>query len=149
MNTPEELIKVRPVPSEALLYRQAVRSRDIKVFGSAARELRSWMIANDPHYPIFHFVPPEGWMNDPNGPIYYDGLYHLFCQYDPVVAAAKESILPATTPDDATPKSATAVSEATPRGGAEGSGALDRWWRSPRCWGHAVSTDLVHWEAGR
>ena len=116
MNSPEELIKVRPVPSAALRYRQAVRSRDIDEFGSAARELRSWMIANDPHYPIFHFVPPEGWMNDPNGPIYHDGRYHLFCKYDPVVAVAEEAVPP------------------------------DRWRRSARCWGHAVSSDLVHWE---
>ncbi len=37
----------------------------------------------DPQRPIFHFLPPAYWMNDPNGPIYYDGWYHLFYQHNP------------------------------------------------------------------
>lgn len=31
----------------------------------------------------FHFQPPKNWMNDPNGPMYYKGFYHLFYQYNP------------------------------------------------------------------
>lgn len=30
-----------------------------------------------------HFKPARNWMNDPNGLIYFDGLYHLFFQYNP------------------------------------------------------------------
>ena len=33
--------------------------------------------------PQFHFTPEEKWMNDPNGLVYNDGLYHLFYQYYP------------------------------------------------------------------
>ena len=31
----------------------------------------------------FHFQPQKNWMNDPNGPVYYRGWYHLFYQYNP------------------------------------------------------------------
>lgn len=31
----------------------------------------------------FHFMPPIGWMNDPNGLIKYKGKYHVFYQYYP------------------------------------------------------------------
>ena len=38
----------------------------------------------DPHRPIYHFMPPSGWMNDPNGPITAaDGTHHLFYQHNP------------------------------------------------------------------
>ncbi|KAI7730221.1 hypothetical protein M8C21_023058 [Ambrosia artemisiifolia] len=33
--------------------------------------------------PAFHFSPGKNWMNDPNGPVYYKGWYHLFYQYSP------------------------------------------------------------------
>ena len=33
--------------------------------------------------PQFHFSPSEKWMNDPNGLVYHDGIYHLFYQYYP------------------------------------------------------------------
>lgn len=43
----------------------------------------STSLYHEPHRPQFHFSPPEKWMNDPNGMVYYEGEYHLFYQYHP------------------------------------------------------------------
>jgi len=59
---------------------------------------------HEPYRPQYHFSPPCGWMNDPNGMVYYQGEYHFFYQFSPQVS------------------------------------------RSSIHWGHAVSTDLVHWQ---
>ncbi|MGD0613046.1 MAG: glycoside hydrolase family 32 protein [Anaerolineales bacterium] len=40
-------------------------------------------LAGDLHRPQYHFLPPENWMNDPNGLIQWEGLYHLFYQCNP------------------------------------------------------------------
>src|SRR5205807_3979468 len=45
-------------------------------------------LANDRHRPRFHLMPPSAWMNDPNGPLYWKGRYHLFYQYSPVISIA-------------------------------------------------------------
>jgi beta-fructofuranosidase len=37
----------------------------------------------DPTRPIFHVAAPAQWMNDPNGPIFHKGYYHLFYQLHP------------------------------------------------------------------
>lgn len=31
----------------------------------------------------YHFQPEKNWMNDPNGPLFHMGWYHLFYQYNP------------------------------------------------------------------
>jgi beta-fructofuranosidase len=40
-------------------------------------------IAHDPLRPEYHLMPPHNWMNDPNGPIWWKGEYHLFYQLNP------------------------------------------------------------------
>ena len=33
--------------------------------------------------PVYHHTPAWGWMNDPNGMFYKDGVWHLYFQYNP------------------------------------------------------------------
>jgi beta-fructofuranosidase len=40
-------------------------------------------LASDPHRPQYHLLPAANWMNDPNAPIYWQGQYHMFYQYNP------------------------------------------------------------------
>ena len=39
---------------------------------------------NSEHFrPVYHHTPLYGWMNDPNGMFYKDGVWHLYYQYNP------------------------------------------------------------------
>ena len=39
---------------------------------------------NQTYRPQFHFSPQQHWTNDPNGPVFFEGEYHLFFQYNPL-----------------------------------------------------------------
>lgn len=43
-------------------------------------------LASDPRRPQYHLLPPANWMNDPNGPIFWNGNYHMFYQHNPNAA---------------------------------------------------------------
>ena len=55
--------------------------------------------------PLYHHTPVYGWMNDPNGLFYKDGVWNLYYQYNPFGST----------------------------------------WEN-MTWGHATSTDLIHWK---
>lgn len=38
---------------------------------------------NEQYRPQVHFSSQKNWINDPNGMVYYKGVYHLFFQYNP------------------------------------------------------------------
>jgi beta-fructofuranosidase len=42
-------------------------------------------LADDILRPQYHLLPPANWINDPNGPIYWNGEYHMFYQYSPSI----------------------------------------------------------------
>lgn len=49
---------------------------------STIREAESLMdlsaaLRQDPEKPSYHVMPSSGWINDPNGPFYHNGRYHL------------------------------------------------------------------------
>src|SRR6476469_8429244 len=73
--------------------------------GSVKKQAIQQNVSNEPYRPQIHFSPKTGWMNDPNGLVFYSGNYHVFYQYYP---------------------------DSTVWG--------------PMHWGHATSTDLLHWQ---
>ena len=58
-----------------LLCYHLYNSHTTPVQGSTNMELR--------HRPQYHFLPLANWMNDPNGLIQWQGIYHLFYQHHP------------------------------------------------------------------
>ena len=56
---------------------------DPQLTGQSRTDSAGRGVALDRHRPRYHFLPPSGWMNDPNGLIQWEGRYHLFYQYSP------------------------------------------------------------------
>lgn len=42
-----------------------------------------WTDREPDYRPVFHHAPLYGWMNDPNGMFYKDGVWHLYYQWNP------------------------------------------------------------------
>jgi len=56
------------------------------LYALASDEIPQETLAHDPERPQFHLLPARNWMNDPNGPIYWRGKYHMFFQSNPHAA---------------------------------------------------------------
>lgn len=61
-------------------------SRLLAAFDPAGEHDLRRRLAADPLRPQCHLLPTKNWMNDPNGPIYWKGQYHMFFQYNPNAA---------------------------------------------------------------
>lgn len=58
---------------------EALRENPLMKRFEASRE----SLSDDPYRPIYHFVNPEGNLNDPNGLAFWNGNWHLFYQAYP------------------------------------------------------------------
>tara|TARA_R110000868_G_scaffold239713_2_gene494158 strand:+ start:2014 stop:3612 length:1599 start_codon:yes stop_codon:yes gene_type:complete len=69
----------------SILYSCTKKSEKIEITVNSATKIviDSSKIYKEPFRPQFHFTPEKKWMNDPNGMVYYKGIYHLFYQYYP------------------------------------------------------------------
>ncbi len=47
-----------------------------------APSARADTVGSEQYRPADHYSPAQNWMNDPNGLIYYHGIYHMFYQYN-------------------------------------------------------------------
>jgi beta-fructofuranosidase len=61
-------------------------SRFLSAAQASANEELQARLAADPLRPQFHLLPARNWMNDPDGPIFWKGQYHMFFQYNPHAA---------------------------------------------------------------
>lgn len=59
-----------------------MRSREESI-DAAQRAIDESRASLDPDYPRFHVAPPVGRLNDPNGLVVIDGIYHVFYQFGP------------------------------------------------------------------
>lgn len=64
-------IEIQGGPETALCW------KELKLSGSFD------MVNKESFRPVYHHTPAYGWMNDPNGMFYKDGVYHLYFQYNP------------------------------------------------------------------
>lgn len=58
-------------------------SPEMRLVFCKADEMDIENLYNEPMRPNVHFTTKNGWLNDPNGLIYLDGVYHMFYQYNP------------------------------------------------------------------
>ena len=65
-------ICVQNVPTGSLCFSKLVQNNNV-----------DFALINEQFRPIYHHTPKRGWMNDPNGMFYKDGVWNLYYQYNP------------------------------------------------------------------
>ncbi len=65
-----------------------MRSRE-EIIDAALRAIDGSRASLDPDYPRYHVAPPVGRLNDPNGLVVIDGVYHVFYQFGPLFPRKK------------------------------------------------------------
>ena len=61
-------------------YAESLKQADQAVAEAASK------IGDDPQRPVFHLMTAANWINDPNGPVFYNGYWHMFFQHNPFIA---------------------------------------------------------------
>ena len=66
--------------------RLAITPLSASAIARRAQQSIAARLAADPLRPQFHLLPARNWMNDPDGPVCWNGQYHMFFQYNPSAA---------------------------------------------------------------
>ena len=63
---------VQNVPTGSVCFKKLVQNNDA-----------DFALIDEKFRPLYHHTPKRGWMNDPNGMFYKDGVWNLYYQYNP------------------------------------------------------------------
>ena len=63
---------VQNVPTGSMCFKKLVQNNDA-----------DFALIDEKFRPLYHHTPKRGWMNDPNGMFYKDGVWNLYYQYNP------------------------------------------------------------------
>jgi len=65
-------VSVQNVPTGSICFTKLAQNSDA-----------DYALIAEKYRPLYHHTPKRGWMNDPNGMFYKDGVWNLYYQYNP------------------------------------------------------------------